>query len=198
MLSGIRVCDVSRNPVVPFFPVPRDFNARRRLHRGMSRRSLCERFAASRGKRGRLSPRRNRGMVSHLNNCSGVCHVGFRTRCLHRLTCRKTEGLCNSPLPRGISRRIGFRLRIVGAVNFPNCFLVISSFVETTHRRLNMVINPNHKSTTNSMITCYLKVAGVSPLGCSLLFRHFLGPSHIGLPSVSASFSSSNQNGILH
>lgn len=198
MTSGIRFCSVSRNPVVPAFTVPRSFKARRRCHRGFARRSLFSRFAHSRGKGIILDRRTTRSGVGGLNNCRGLCHVGLRTSCLGGVACSKTGVYCKSSLGSRIGRQLGFRLRVVGAVKFPNCFLVIRSFVQTTHRRLNISINPNHKSTTNSTITCYLKVAHVSPVGCSLLFRHFLGPSHVSLPSVSASFSSSNHKRMLH
>lgn len=188
---------MSRTPVVPAFTVPRSFKARRKCQGGCARGSLFSRFARSRGN-GIMVDRRTTGTgVRGLNNCSGLCHVGLRTSCLGGLTLRNTRGHCKRMLDRRIRRQVGFRLRVVGAVNFPNCFLVIRSFVHTTHRRLSISIKPKHKSTTNSTMTCYLNVAGVSPVTCSLLFRHFLGPSHVSLPSVSISFSSSNHKQML-
>lgn len=135
--------------------------------------------------------------VGQLKKCSGLCHVGLRTSCLGGLAFSKTGGFCKSPLAPRVGRQLIFRLRVVGAVNFPNCFLVMRSFVTTKHG-VKISVNPKHKSTTNSTMTCYLRVAGVSPVQCSLLFRHFLGPSHVSLPSVSVSFSSSNHKRMLH
>ncbi len=177
--------------------MPRSFKARRLCGRGCASRSLFRRFAHSRGNRIILNRRRTHRGIRSLNKARGLCHLGLRTSCLTRLACVKTTGVCNSPLRSRMHRQLGFRLRIVGAVKFPKCFLVMRSCVGTTQCRLGISINPKHNSTTNSTITCYLNVAGVSPVTCSLLFRHFLGPSQVSLPSVSISFSSSNHNGML-
>ncbi len=170
VIKGVDSCDVSHSPILPEFRLSRSFVTRvsRRL-RG------CERVVSRK-------------------HCSGGkgCHNSRFYRsitCLYRVYCVKTRGECKRALGRRRTREVSFRLGAVYQVKFPSCFLVIRSCVTTT-QTTNNVIKPNHNSTTNSMITCYLKVAGLSPVGCSLLFREFLGPSQVDVPSVSISFRS--------
>ncbi len=58
-------------------------------------------------------------------------------------------------------------------------------------------MNPNENSNTNSLVTCYVNVANVSPLGCGLLFRQFLGPREMSVPSFSVSFYVRNERSMV-
>lgn len=110
-----------------------------------------------------------------------------RFRCFERRYFSKLCGHCNSGPPGRCIRHLRCRLGAISGVNCASCCLVISSFIRFTGDG-NVPINPNEKSNTNSLTTCYVNVASLSPVGCGLLFRHFLGPRHISVPSFSVSF----------
>lgn len=119
-----------------------------------------------------------------------------RLRCFEEGYCRKLCGRCNRGPTRSLVSQLRCRVGAISRVNFMSCCLVMGSFMDCTGS-YRVPIKPNENSNTNSLYTCYVNVATVSPVGCGLLFREFLGPREIDVPSFSISFYGRHEKRIV-
>lgn len=85
------------------------------------------------------------------------------------------------------SERIGFELKTICGMGFPDYFLIVQDYIAAS-RAAGSMVGPGRGSAAGSVVAYCLGITNLDPIRYQLLFERFLNPDRISMPDIDVDF----------
>lgn len=92
--------------------------------------------------------------------------------------------------------RLEFELEVIGKMNFPGYFLIVSDFIKWSKRN-GIPVGPGRGSGAGSVVAWSLEITDLDPIRFGLLFERFLNPERISLPDFDIDFCQHRRDEVI-
>lgn len=86
-------------------------------------------------------------------------------------------------IPREVTDRLGYELKIINEMGFAGYFLIVWDIVSYAKRE-GIPVGPGRGSAVGSIVSYLLDISTVNPLDYGLLFERFLNPERVSMPDI--------------
>jgi DNA polymerase III subunit alpha len=92
--------------------------------------------------------------------------------------------------------RLEYELDIIGKMDFPGYFLIVSDFIKWSKRN-GIPVGPGRGSGAGSVVAWSLEITDLDPIKFGLLFERFLNPERISLPDFDIDFCQHRRDEVI-
>lgn len=92
--------------------------------------------------------------------------------------------------------RLDYELEVIGKMNFPGYFLIVSDFIKWSKEN-GIPVGPGRGSGAGSVVAWSLFITDLDPIKFGLLFERFLNPERISLPDFDIDFCQSRRDDVI-
>ena len=92
--------------------------------------------------------------------------------------------------------RLEFELEVIGKMNFPGYFLIVSDFIKWSKSN-GISVGPGRGSGAGSVVAWSLYITDLDPIKFGLLFERFLNPERISLPDFDIDFCQHRRDEVI-
>ena len=164
----IEVYKVDKDPILPKFDLPEEFLAEIDVHlekyKDIIDEGRCDKNGKERGE-------------EFCRSVAYLCHLTYKGA-----HWRYGENLSDEQ-----AERIGFELKTICKMGFPDYFLIVQDFIAAA-RSEGISVGPGRGSAAGSAVAYCLKITNIDPIKYDLLFERFLNPDRINMPDVDIDF----------
>ena len=93
-------------------------------------------------------------------------------------------------------KRLEFELDVIGKMDFPGYFLIVSDFIKWSKRN-GIPVGPGRGSGAGSVVAWSLYITDLDPIRFGLLFERFLNPERISLPDFDIDFCQNRRDEVI-
>ena len=93
-------------------------------------------------------------------------------------------------------KRLEFELDVIGKMNFPGYFLIVSDFIKWSKNN-GIPVGPGRGSGAGSVVAWSLYITDLDPIRFGLLFERFLNPERISLPDFDIDFCQNRRDEVI-
>lgn len=108
---------------------------------------------------------------------------------LVHLTMQGAEQRWGASLPKSVTARITYELKIIADMGFSSYFLIVWDLIRYA-RENNIRVGPGRGSAAGCAVAYCLRITDLDPIKYDLLFERFLNPSRISMPDIDMDFDS--------
>lgn len=197
ILGKVETYSIDHDPIMPFFPIPKEFGTEEDVRRRYTEQQLYDEFTADENGENRLPPEEGEKKIRHLGGIERIYRIKFEADYLAKLAYDGARKLYGEPLSQEVAERIKFELHIMKTMGFPGYFLIVQDFINSARDELGVMVGPGRGSAAGSVVAYCLGITKIDPIKYDLLFERFLNPDRISLPDIDTDFDDDGRGKVL-
>ena len=197
ILDKVEVYSLDNDPIMPFFPIPKDFGTEEEWRQKFTEQQLYDEFTSDENGENQLSPEEGQKKIKKLGGYDKLYRIKFEADYLAELAYKGAHRIYGDPLSKEVDERIRFELHIMKTMGFPGYFLIVQDFINSARDELGVMVGPGRGSAAGSVVAYCLGITKIDPLKYDLLFERFLNPDRISLPDIDTDFDDDGRGRVL-
>lgn len=197
ILGKVETYSIDHDPIMPFFPIPKEFGTEEDVRRKYTEQQLYDEFTADENGENQLPPEEGRKKIKHLGGMERLYRIKFEADYLAKLAYDGARKFYGESLSQEVEERIRFELHIMKTMGFPGYFLIVQDFINSARDELGVMVGPGRGSAAGSVVAYCLGITKIDPIKYDLLFERFLNPDRISLPDIDTDFDDDGRGKVL-
>lgn len=197
ILDKVETYNIDSDPIMPFFPIPKEFGTEEEWRKKFSEDDLYHEFTCDENGENQLSDEEGRKKIEKLGGYEKLYRIKFEADYLGKLAYDGAIRIYGEPLSKEVDDRIRFELHIMKTMGFPGYFLIVQDFINSARKDLGVWVGPGRGSAAGSVVAYCLGITKIDPLKYDLLFERFLNPDRISLPDIDTDFDDEGRGKVL-
>lgn len=197
ILDKVELYSIDHDPIMPFFPIPKEFGTEEDVRRKYTEEDLYKEFTTDENGENPLPPEEAEKKIKHLGGYEKLYRIKFEADYLAKLAYDGAKRLYGDPVPKDVADRVKFELHIMKTMGFPGYFLIVQDFINSARDKLGVMVGPGRGSAAGSVVAYCLGITKIDPIKYDLLFERFLNPDRISLPDIDTDFDDDGRGKVL-
>lgn len=197
ILEKVEFYSIDNGPIMPFFPIPKDFGTEEEWRKKFTEQQLYDEFTTDEHGENQLSPEEGEAVIKRLGGYEKMYRIKFEADYLAKLAHDGAKKLYGNPIPDDVEKAIIFELHVMKTMGFPGYFLIVQDFINAARAELNVMVGPGRGSAAGSVVAYCLGITRIDPLKYDLLFERFLNPDRVNLPDIDTDFDDDGRGKVL-
>ncbi|MCQ2243492.1 MAG: DNA polymerase III subunit alpha [Bacteroidaceae bacterium] len=213
ILDKCEFYDLESDPIMPFFPIPEDFGTEEEWRKKYTEEDLFKEFTTDENGENQMPEEEGLKKIKKLGGYDKIYRIKFEADYLAKLAYEGAQRIYGSGtpddltadklikgsynIPEEVEDRIRFELHIMKTMGFPGYFLIVSDFINSARKELDVWVGPGRGSAAGSVVAYCLGITKIDPLKYDLLFERFLNPDRISLPDIDTDFDDDGRGKVL-
>ena len=182
IVAKIEDYELDSAPIMPVFPIPKEFGTEEQLKEEHTEEQLKEEFSEA--------------AFSRLGGYEKVIRVKLEAAYLRHLTFIGAKERYGDPIPEDVATRLEFELNTIKQMGYPGYFLITQDFINAA-REMGVLVGPGRGSAAGAAVSFCTGITNIDPIKYDLLFERFLNPDRISLPDVDIDFDDDGRQMVL-
>src|SRR5574344_1395463 len=197
ILNKVETYSIDHAPIMPFFPIPKEFGTEEDTRKRISPEQLVKEFTTDENGNEIMTKEEGEKKVKKLGGIDKMYRVKFEADYLAKLAYDGAKKRYGDPIPNDIKERIKFELHVMKTMGFPGYFLIVQDFINSARDELGVMVGPGRGSAAGSVVAYCLGITKIDPIKYDLLFERFLNPDRISLPDIDTDFDDDGRGKVL-
>ena len=197
ILDKVETYSIDHSPIMPFFPIPKEFGTEEDTRKRISPEELFREFTTDENGKEIMSHEEAEKKIKKLGGIDKLYRIKFEADYLAKLAYDGAKRLYGEPLTDEVYERIKFELHIMKTMGFPGYFLIVQDFINSAQDELGVMVGPGRGSAAGSVVAYCLGITKIDPIKYDLLFERFLNPDRISLPDIDTDFDDDGRGKVL-
>ena len=197
ILDKVETYSIDHSPIMPFFPIPKEFGTEEETRKRISPEELFREFTTNENGNEIMSHEEAEKKIKKLGGIDKLYRIKFEADYLAKLAYDGAKRLYGEPLTDEVYERIKFELHIMKTMGFPGYFLIVQDFINSAQDELGVMVGPGRGSAAGSVVAYCLGITKIDPIKYDLLFERFLNPDRISLPDIDTDFDDDGRGKVL-
>ena len=197
ILDKVEFYSIDHAPIMPFFPIPKEFGTEEETRKRISPEQLFREFTTDENGNEIMSHEDAEKKIKKLGGLDKLYRIKFEADYLAKLAYDGAKKLYGDPLTDEVHERIKFELHIMKTMGFPGYFLIVQDFINSARDELGVMVGPGRGSAAGSVVAYCLGITKIDPIKYDLLFERFLNPDRISLPDIDTDFDDDGRGKVL-
>ncbi len=197
ILDKVEFYSIDHSPIMPFFPIPKEFGTEEETRKRISPEELFREFTTDENGKDIMSKEEAEKKIQKLGGIDKLYRIKFEADYLAKLAYDGAKKLYGDPLSEEVHERIKFELHIMKTMGFPGYFLIVQDFINSARDKLGVMVGPGRGSAAGSVVAYCLGITKIDPIKYDLLFERFLNPDRISLPDIDTDFDDDGRGKVL-
>lgn len=197
ILDKVETYSIDHSPIMPFFPIPKEFGTEEETRKRISSEELFREFTTDENGNEIMSHEEAEKKIKKLGGIDKLYRIKFEADYLAKLAYDGAKRLYGEPLTDEVYERIKFELHIMKTMGFPGYFLIVQDFINSAEDELGVMVGPGRGSAAGSVVAYCLGITKIDPIKYDLLFERFLNPDRISLPDIDTDFDDDGRGKVL-
>ena len=197
ILDKVETYSIDHSPIMPFFPIPKEFGTEEETRKRISPEELFREFTTDENGKEIMSHEEAEKKIKKLGGLDKLYRIKFEADYLAKLAYDGAKRLYGEPLTDEVYERIKFELHIMKTMGFPGYFLIVQDFINSAQDELGVMVGPGRGSAAGSVVAYCLGITKIDPIKYDLLFERFLNPDRISLPDIDTDFDDDGRGKVL-
>ena len=220
ILDKVEMYNIDSDPIMPFFPIPKEFGTEDQWRERFSEDDLYTEFTSDEFFKNQLPEEEGKKKIKKLGGYEKLYRIKFEADYLGKLAYEGASRLYGSGyekityekvlqpddlsdwaarhgIDKEVDERVRFELHIMKTMGFPGYFLIVSDFINSAREELGVWVGPGRGSAAGSVVAYCLGITKIDPLKYDLLFERFLNPDRISLPDIDTDFDDDGRGKVL-
>ena len=197
ILDKVEFYSIDHAPIMPFFPIPKEFGTEEETRKRISPEQLFCEFTTDENGNEIMSHEDAEKKIKKLGGLDKLYRIKFEADYLAKLAYDGAKKLYGDPLTDEVHERIKFELHIMKTMGFPGYFLIVQDFINSARDELGVMVGPGRGSAAGSVVAYCLGITKIDPIKYDLLFERFLNPDRISLPDIDTDFDDDGRGKVL-
>ena len=197
ILDKVEFYSIDHAPIMPFFPIPKEFGTEEETSKRISPEQLFREFTTDENGNEIMSHEDAEKKIKKLGGLDKLYRIKFEADYLAKLAYDGAKKLYGDPLTDEVHERIKFELHIMKTMGFPGYFLIVQDFINSARDELGVMVGPGRGSAAGSVVAYCLGITKIDPIKYDLLFERFLNPDRISLPDIDTDFDDDGRGKVL-
>ncbi|MBQ0034990.1 MAG: DNA polymerase III subunit alpha [Bacteroidales bacterium] len=193
----IEVFDIDSDPIMPKFPIPKEFGTEEEYRERITHEELFNEFTRNEKGEVVLSQEDAEKKIKKLGGYDKLYRIKLEADYLSKLAWEGAHYRYGETLTEEQIERITFELHIMKTMGFPGYFLIVQDYIRAAREELDVSVGPGRGSAAGSVVAYCLRITDVDPLPYDLLFERFLNPDRISLPDIDVDFDDAGRGRVL-
>ena len=197
ILDKVETYSIDHSPIMPFFPIPKEFGTEKETRKRISPEELFREFTTDENGKEIMSHEEAEKKIKKLGGIDKLYRIKFEADYLAKLAYDGAKRLYGEPLTDEVYERVKFELHIMKTMGFPGYFLIVQDFINSAEDELGVMVGPGRGSAAGSVVAYCLGITKIDPIKYDLLFERFLNPDRISLPDIDTDFDDDGRGKVL-
>ena len=197
ILDKVETYSIDHSPIMPFFPIPKEFGTEEDTRKRISPEELFREFTTDENGNEIMSHEEAEKKIKKLGGIDKLYRIKFEADYLAKLAYDGAKRLYGEPLSDEVYERVKFELHIMKTMGFPGYFLIVQDFINSAQDELGVMVGPGRGSAAGSVVAYCLGITKIDPIKYDLLFERFLNPDRISLPDIDTDFDDDGRGKVL-
>ncbi len=197
ILDKVEQYSIDHAPIMPFFPIPKEFGTEEDVRKKYSKEELFEEFTRDENGNVIMSHEDGEKKIKKLGGYDKIYRIKFEADYLSKLAYDGAKKRYGDPIPDEVSERVNFELHVMKTMGFPGYFLIVEDFINSARDELGVMVGPGRGSAAGSVVAYCLGITKIDPIKYDLLFERFLNPDRISLPDIDTDFDDDGRGKVL-
>ena len=197
ILNKVETYSIDHSPIMPFFPIPKEFGTEEETRKRISPEELFREFTTDENGNEIMSHEEAEKKIKKLGGLDKLYRIKFEADYLAKLAYDGAKRLYGEPLTDEVYERVKFELHIMKTMGFPGYFLIVQDFINSAQDELGVMVGPGRGSAAGSVVAYCLGITKIDPIKYDLLFERFLNPDRISLPDIDTDFDDDGRGKVL-
>ena len=197
ILDKVEFYSIDHAPIMPFFPIPKEFGTEEETRKRISPEQLFREFTTDENGNEIMSHEDAEKKIKKLGGLDNLYRIKFEADYLAKLAYDGAKKLYGDPLTDEVHERIKFEVHIMKTMGFPGYFLIVQDFINSARDELGVMVGPGRGSAAGSVVAYCLGITKIDPIKYDLLFERFLNPDRISLPDIDTDFDDDGRGKVL-
>lgn len=197
ILDKVETYSIDHSPIMPFFPIPKEFGTEEETRKRISPEELFREFTTDENGNEIISHEEAEKKIKKLGGIDKLYRIKFEADYLAKLAYDGAKRLYGEPLSDEVYERVKFELHIMKTMGFPGYFLIVQDFINSAQDELGVMVGPGRGSAAGSVVAYCLGITKIDPIKYDLLFERFLNPDRISLPDIDTDFDDDGRGKVL-
>ena len=197
ILDKVEPYSIDHSPIMPFFPIPKEFGTEEDTRKRISPEELFREFTTDENGNEIMSHEEAEKKIKKLGGIDKLYRIKFEADYLAKLAYDGAKRLYGEPLTDEVYERVKFELHIMKTMGFPGYFLIVQDFINSAQDELGVMVGPGRGSAAGSVVAYCLGITKIDPIKYDLLFERFLNPDRISLPDIDTDFDDDGRGKVL-
>ena len=197
ILDKVETYSIDHSPIMPFFPIPKEFGTEEETRKRISPEELFREFTTDENGNEIMSHEEAEKKIKKLGGIDKLYRIKFEADYLAKLAYDGAKRLYGEPLTDEVYERVKFELHIMKTMGFPGYFLIVQDFINSAEDELGVMVGPGRGSAAGSVVAYCLGITKIDPIKYDLLFERFLNPDRISLPDIDTDFDDDGRGKVL-
>lgn len=197
ILDKVETYSIDHAPIMPFFPIPKEFGTEEDTRRNITPEQLYHEFTSDENGENPLPKDEADKKIKKLGGIDKLYRIKFEADYLAKLAYDGAKERYGNPLSKEVHERVKFELHIMKTMGFPGYFLIVQDFINSARDELGVMVGPGRGSAAGSVVAYCLGITKIDPMKYDLLFERFLNPDRISLPDIDTDFDDDGRGKVL-
>ena len=197
ILDKVETYSIDHAPIMPFFPIPKEFGTEEDTRRNITPEQLYHEFTSDENGENPLPKDEADKKIKKLGGIDKLYRIKFEADYLAKLAYDGAKERYGDPLSKEVHERVKFELHIMKTMGFPGSFLIVQDFINSARDELGVMVGPGRGSAAGSVVAYCLGITKIDPMKYDLLFERFLNPDRISLPDIDTDFDDDGRGKVL-
>ena len=197
ILDKVETYSIDHAPIMPFFPIPKEFGTEEDTRRNITPEQLYHEFTSDENGENPLPKDEADKKIKKLGGIDKLHRIKFEADYLAKLAYDGAKERYGDPLSKEVHERVKFELHIMKTMGFPGYFLIVQDFINSARDELGVMVGPGRGSAAGSVVAYCLGITKIDPMKYDLLFERFLNPDRISLPDIDTDFDDDGRGKVL-
>ena len=197
ILDKVETYSIDHAPIMPFFPIPKEFGTEEDTRRNITPEQLYHEFTSDENGENPLPKDEADKKIKKLGGIDKLYRIKFEADYLAKLAYDGAKERYGDPLSKEVHERVKFELHIMETMGFPGYFLIVQDFINSARDELGVMVGPGRGSAAGSVVAYCLGITKIDPMKYDLLFERFLNPDRISLPDIDTDFDDDGRGKVL-
>ena len=197
ILDKVETYSIDHAPIMPFFPIPKEFGTEEDTRRNITPEQLYQEFTSDENGENPLPKDEADKKIKKLGGIDKLYRIKFEADYLAKLAYDGAKERYGDPLSKEVHERVKFELHIMKTMGFPGYFLIVQDFINSARDELGVMVGPGRGSAAGSVVAYCLGITKIDPMKYDLLFERFLNPDRISLPDIDTDFDDDGRGKVL-
>ena len=197
ILDKVETYSIDHAPIMPFFPIPKEFGTEEDTRRNITPEQLYHEFTSDENGENPLPKDEADKKIKKLGGIDKLYRIKFEADYLAKLAYDGAKERYGDPLSKEVHERVKFELHIMKTMGFPGYFLIVQDFINSARDELGVMVGPGRGSAAGSVVAYCLGITKIDPMKYDLLFERFLNPDRISLPDIDTDFDDDGRGKVL-
>ena len=197
ILDKVETYSIDHAPIMPFFPIPKEFGTEEDTRRNITPEQLYHEFTSDENGENPLPKDEADKKIKKLGGIDKLYRIKFEADYLAKLAYDGAKERYGDPLSKEVHERVKFELHIMKTMGFPGYLLIVQDFINSARDELGVMVGPGRGSAAGSVVAYCLGITKIDPMKYDLLFERFLNPDRISLPDIDTDFDDDGRGKVL-